>query len=371
MMQPFGFLLRRGVWLALLSLVLVEPALAQPGEARAASDGSTSAQADQARQLFREASAAAEGGQWQDALDLYRAAYALYPHATTLYNIGYCHGQLGEPARALYYTARALEPDAFEVDRRLAPERQAEARALEQLLLERVGRVSVSVDGALPFTLRVDGAGLVPSGMPEHSFVPQPEVTPVTDPVFAASVALVLDPGSHELALASDGRTETRSIEAVAGQAFVIHWSPAPAPAAPPVAPTPSTHAVPATARPARTASLDASPGPDESSVYRPLAISSFAVGGAGLGLALVSGIVVLQTKHQLDDECDGGDCPEAQSEAVNRYETAAQLTNVGLWTGVVGGALGVGFLLLDSGNDAPEVSVVVAPSRVELNGTF
>lgn len=366
-------------WLFALFAALADPALATPSQSGAAvGEGAASPEASEARQRFREASVAAEQGQWQAALELYRSAYALYPHATTLYNIAYCHGELGEPTRALYYTTRALEPGAFEADRRLAPEREAAARAFQQVLFERVGSVTLSVDSKHPFLLKVDGAPPVPTGTGDGSFVPQPDASVASeDRVFLERVTLRLDPGSHELVIVSEGRTYRRSIEVVPEQAVSIPWSlgheTEPAGAAPTTVAAPPSPAPPSPAPTANAETMRA-PAPvvaDGSSVYYPLAISSFVVGGAGLGLGLVSGIVVLTTDNHLGEACDGSACPEEEAEAVERHQTAAQLTNVGLWTGLAGGVLGVGFLLLDRTDDRAGLSVVVEPSRVGVRGTF
>ena len=366
MPRRIAHLSRRGSWLVALSLALVYPAHAEPGEV--AGEGSVSREADAARQRFREASIAAESGEWELALGLYRSAYAMYPHATTLYNIAYCYAQLGQSAHALYYTTRALDPAAFEADRRLAAERQVEAQAFQKVLLERASAVTVSVDPARPFTLRVDGTRLVLTGTLDGSFVPDPEGSSATDPVFAARVTLHLDPGSHELVLTSDGRSFARSLDLVAGQAVSMPWSVQPAagvPANPSAAVTPA-HAAP----PATTSHTTIEPAAG-SSIYRPLAIGSFVAGGTGLGLALVSGIVALSTHSQLEDKCPNGQCDEDESHQVDRYQTAAQLTNVGLWTGLVGGALGVGFVLLERADQPEQLSVSVAPARVELRAAF
>ncbi len=361
-----------------LSIALSDPVFAAPdASAATGTAGAASPEASEARRRFREASSAAESGQWQAALKLYRSAYALYPHATTLYNIGYCHGQLGESTRALYYTSQALDPGAFPAGRTLADEREAAARNFQQLLLERLGSVTLTVESKRPFLLKVDGAPPVPSGTGDGSFIPQPDASVAhEDRVFLERVTLRLDPGSHEVVIVAEDGSYGRTLEVVPGQTITIPWSlgsePEPAKAAPVVlAPPPAPAAPPP---PAAKAERERSiaPAPEhESSVYRPLALSSFVVGGAGLGLGLVSGIVVLTTGHQLDDVCEGGACPEEESRAVDRYRIAAQLTNVGLWTGVVGGALGAGFLLLDRTDDQPGLSVSVGASRVELQGSF
>jgi len=372
MLRPIAYLLGRGSWLVALSLTLGSPVFAESGAAAVGAEGSASREVDAARQRFREASVAAENGEWELALGLYRSAYAMYPHATTLYNIAYCHGQLGQSARALYYATRALDPAAFEAGRRLAAERQAEAQAFQKQLLERASVVTVSVDPARAFTLRVDGARLVLTGTPDGSFVPDPEWSPAADPVFTERVSLRLDPGSHEFVVTSGGRPFVRSLDVVAGQVVSMPWSlqPDAVPKSPraheAAAPVPPARAVPSAA----TAPAAREPA-GESSVYRPLAIGSFVAGGTGLSLALVSGIVALTTHDQLEEECPDGECDEAESQAVDRYQTAAQLTNVGLWTGLLGGALGVGFVLLERTHEQQQLSVVVAPARVELRGAF
>lgn len=365
---------RQLLWF-LASWAMTAPALGESVEsAQRAEPAADSPAVGEARERFREATLAAEAGRWPEALELYRAAYALYPHATTSYNIGYCYGQLAEPARALLYTSRALDPGAFEAGRRLGPERQAEAQAFQRLLLGRVASVSVSIDSAAPFRLSVDGVPLVPSGMPEGSFVASSsESASVDNPVHSRKVKLYLDPGTHELVLVSEGRTHARPLEVQAGQVASLDWSLGPALAP---APSPAVAAAPRPPAPTPLASAalaPTAPAPEtEASSYRKLAVGSFVVGGAGFAVALVSSFVVLAADSHLDDECsDDGVCPEAESEVVNRYRWGARLTNVGLWTGVIGGAAGVGFLLLDGVDQGPEMSVVVQPAAVELQGSF
>jgi hypothetical protein len=367
-------LMRPLFWFLALSAVTV-PAFADPVESPPPVGAPLpSPEVGEARERFREATAAAEAGRWPQALELYRAAYALYPHATTAYNIGYCYGQLAEPARALFYTTHALDADAFEADRRLAPDRQAEAQASQALLLGRVASVSVNVHSAAPFTLSVDGVLLVPSGMAEGSFVPSPHEAPLaSSPVHTRIVKLYLDPGRHELVLVSDGRTHARSLDVQAGQAASLDWSLGPSVTR---APSPAAAAAPGPRAPASVAPAPPAPAAAaaevEASPYRKLAIGSFVVGGAGFGLALVSSFVVLAADSHLEDECrDDGVCPEAESDVVNRYKWGARLTNVGLWTGVIGSAAGVGFLVLDGADQEPDMSIVVQPASVELQGSF
>jgi len=62
--------------------------------------------------------------------------------------------------------------------------------------------------------------------------------------------------------------------------------------------------------------------------------------------MAAVSAVVLVSTDQHLDSACPAQRCPESESGAVNRYQTAAHLTNVGLVAGVAGVAVGTGLLV-------------------------
>lgn len=68
----------------------------------------------EALQLYRQAAAAYTAGDYRGALDKFERSYARYASSSTMFNIGQCHRQLGEPADAAraYRAYLELKPDA-------------------------------------------------------------------------------------------------------------------------------------------------------------------------------------------------------------------------------------------------------------------
>lgn len=76
----------------------------------------------QARAHYAEGARHYQSGDAARALEAFRAAYALAPHAELLFNIAQCHRQLGDGAKALesyeaYLRARPDAPNRAEVER--------------------------------------------------------------------------------------------------------------------------------------------------------------------------------------------------------------------------------------------------------------
>lgn len=332
-LPPFSRLL---VSLALALTLLVSPRAtrAEPPDA-----------ATQSRTLFREASEHANAGRWQRALELYRSAYASYPHATTLFNIGYSELQLGELTASLYLINRALDDAAFDPPRRLSEERRGVAEATKRDVLERLAVVNVRTSAA-GLSLRVDGRVLAPvAGESPASFVPYGGALASEVPRIADGARVFVEVGERRLSLASGNQSAETTVTLRPGEPFELVWPPPPpAPAVNlsiPVAPK-----VPP-ARPPRTeAQPPKSPDADKAEGLRTAGYASLAVGGVGLLMAAVSAVVLVATDQHLDSACPAQRCPESESGAVNRYQTAAHLTNVGLVAGVAGVAVGTGLLV-------------------------
>lgn len=98
---------RRALATVLASLLvtssLASPVLAQPAP--------TPAQEQQARDLTKKAIAKSQGGDHQQAVDLYLDAYKLVPNAMLLSNVGAEYQQMNKPVEALRYFCMYLEKD--------------------------------------------------------------------------------------------------------------------------------------------------------------------------------------------------------------------------------------------------------------------
>ncbi len=159
-----------------------------------------------ARAAFEQGASLASEGRWSDALAQFERSAGMRPHATTLYNLGFCERALGHPTRAKKYFNQALARDAVTSGTELTPElRAATARYLTemsaQIATPRVtmtpSDASISVDGR-PLEPVDDGARMLAGtrGPGAGERVPSP------------TFALELDAGAHEIVItAPDGRS--------------------------------------------------------------------------------------------------------------------------------------------------------------------
>jgi tetratricopeptide (TPR) repeat protein len=145
--------------LAFTLLVAAAVLLGVPRAARAAGDRDTA----KAAEHFSLAEAAEKRGDWATAIYEYKAAHALKPHPSVLYNIAVNYEKLGDWDNAADYFQKYLDdsgdaPDRAEVEARIAENRRKgdEQRRAAPRPGAGVGRLSVhaNVAGA---TVRIDG----------------------------------------------------------------------------------------------------------------------------------------------------------------------------------------------------------------------
>ncbi len=75
-------------------------------------------------------------------------------------------------------------------------------------------------------------------------------------------------------------------------------------------------------------------------------AIASLVIGGMSLDLAIVTGVIALVAKNELDDQCPTREtCPESERDTIERAKTTALVSTIALPVGAVG--IGIGALLL------------------------
>lgn len=376
----------RGINLRSLSVALLLPAIvhaevAPPptppedlaGQSSAEDEEShPSEQVAEARRLFLEGSRRAQLGEWEAALGNYEAAFALYGRAATLYNVAYCHAQLGNKALAWQLLARALNEHAFPAGRRLdAVRRQGAERLLEEWF---AGLAVIEITPTRSeVQVRVDGRTLAPSDSETEVYVPLLDVG--TDPLLGQHARLVLDPGRHQLRLRAQSVEEALEFDLPPGARLRLRWPAESEPAATrPTATRPATKS--GTSGPASPAATTPHPGGrSQVSSGRPVRTAGWiglGVAGAGAGVALVSGVVVLTTGRRLDRACGSeAICPPSTTELVDRYETSVRWTNLGLLTAVGAGALGAGLLWWDTSGGPGGVQLAVSPTSMQLSGSF
>jgi hypothetical protein len=107
--------------------------------------------------------------------------------------------------------------------------------------------------------------------------------------------------------------------------------------------------------------------------LYRTAGFAALGVGAASLALALVSGIITASTDGHLEGVCDAeGVCPPDEAGAVNRRNSAARATNIGLVTGTVAAALGLSLVLLTQEDSADvAMSIRATSTSLHLRGNF
>lgn len=347
----------RSPLLGVLSLLVALGSTARADELGVTDDTSTQSGA---RERFRRASAAAQAGNWREALALYRGSVERYLHATTLSNIGYCHERLGDDAAAMRDTMRALSLGVERPDRGLDAERAAQAESALALLEARVGRIRVT--SAEPgVRMRVDRLALRPTTHAGSRLL-------FTDDSLAPEFALVEEPGVVVLNAGShlvEWRTATtiheQRVVVSAGRELELRL----------VEPA----GAPPRASPPRSAPLPPQPSTpraeDEDEAVSTWAVWSFAASGVALATGAASGAVAWSTEERLDSRCaSDGSCPPSQDARVERFETAATVSNVAF--GVAALALGAGivFLVVDGDSGRSPLHVRLS-TRLELEGAF
>lgn len=160
------------------------------------------------RALFVEGVAALEGARARDALPLFEQAYRLFPHYSTLYNIGVCQRSLGQHAAAATSFARYLDEGGMEIP---TDER---ARVAELLAAEEERVATLTLDVVPNGNLVIDGSAATPR-KPVH-----------------------LEPGTHVLEASKPGFVSQRvplSTAAGTRSSLTIALEPIPATARPEV----------------------------------------------------------------------------------------------------------------------------------------
>ncbi|MFT3772862.1 MAG: hypothetical protein QM820_46340 [Minicystis sp.] len=299
-----------GTVLALLAALQPAKASAQapPGPAPQAAAGAR----DTARGLTTQAVKLYDAGEFARALELFEKADALYPTPQYRVYVARAYAKLGKLQRAVAKYDEAMQmplppgapPSFVEAQKTAAEERAEIAKRLPSL------RIDVAGAPAADVTLTVDG-----------------------EPVPSLKWARVeLDPGSHRIeATAPRTRGSAQTVELREG----------------------ATSSVLVTLQPL----ADAAPRP-----WRPLAITSGALGGAGLIVAIISGAVLAAKRSSILDECPNHLCTPAGRALINSVPPIEH-ANLAGWIGAATGtAAAAVFLYLDLRGSKPATALVPAP---------
>ena len=313
---------------------------------------SESEQIAQARDAFALGSALARHGQWLDALVAFERSFKLHPHATTLFNIGFCERALGRFTRARKSFRNALEGPQGRppVEGELATEAQGYLVEVEQ----RIVRATV--------VIRQPSLRLTINGRPLEAEVQRPQGgtfyvagtrdagPPEMPPV--AVFSLLLDPGEQSFVISNDGIDHVVTRQLAPGSAPRIELS------------------VPATPRPKKEES-------------RPAALTlpaiAYGVGAAGVVVGTVFGIATLTNAKALADACPSkGQCPKTARADIDASERNALISNIGFGVGLAGGLVGTWLLITSKPKHAVEehgasgaVRVTAGVGRLDIAASF
>lgn len=302
-----------------------------------------------ARRLLDEGDALFAKGDFEGALEKYRAADDIMGVPTTATEVGKTLEKLGRlvEARDAYlrivrYPKQEDEPAVFRKARKTA---DAKAAALAERVGTLTVRVSLGGERRSEVALTIDGTAINAAAI-GHGI----SVDPGTRSVKLSAAGYL--PVEEEVTL-DEGGEETLEIRLDVD------------PDAPDEPPPPKPKG-------------GVGPGTQEAG-FPVFATIGFAVGGAGLILGGVTGGLALSEEGGLADACTGEKlCPQESQSDIDRANLFANLSNVGFAVGAAGAIFGVVALFTldaptDDATDPPSVSLtpIIGPTGAWLRGTF
>jgi hypothetical protein len=313
----------------------------------------------EARESFTLGATLARKGRWVDALVAFERSYRLHPHATTLFNIGFCERALGRFTRARKSFRAALaastagqqglkEDLALEAQQYLE---EVERRIVRATVVIRQRSLRLTINGR-PLeaeTLQADGRTFFVAGTRDTG----PAETPP-----ATTFELLLDPGEQTIVISSDGVAHILTRRFDAGSSPRIELS---APRAPR----------------ARLAARPGGAGRSTASMTFPAI--AYGVGAAGMVVGTVFGIATLQNAKDLSDSCPQENaCPKEAQADIDASKRNALVSNVGFAVGLAGAVVGTYLLLtsepprsLDAHRGSPVVRARLGVGHVNIEGSF
>jgi hypothetical protein len=269
-----------------------------------------------ADKLFEEASALIEEQRYADAIPKLEEAQRLDPGVGTQFNLAVCYAMTGRLALA-YRNFSQVENLARAAGKK---ERELAAHAELEQLRPRVSFASIRVEEPGPVVVRADGEVV---GAAELDFVP-------------------LDPGEHHIEAIAASKKPFEATVIVKGEAErhdvsvpALDTIAEPKPISDPIAPPTPV-------------------GPAPSSARRTAGYVAGAVGFAGAGVAIVSGIVILSDKNIAGNHCSPH-CDDAGRGAASQGASLFPIN----WTGWAVAGVGLGaaayVLLTPSSSRSPQ----------------
>lgn len=304
-----------------------------PRVARA--DEPSSADRATARALAQEGYEALRAQRYAEAADRFTRANGLVHAPTILRDLARAQVGLGHLVDAHETYSQIVREGVPE--RAPASWSRAVADAKEELaaLTPRLPWMTISVAGPAHPRVTIDGAPI---------------------PESALGVKRPADPGRHELrAIASGYFTAKKSVDLREGESITVAFELEDAP--PDAAPKDEE-----AAGKVSVATVKKTPG-----WHKPLTISAFALGGAGIVVGSVTGILAIKKHQELTSGCPGEVCHDDQKRGLDTFHTFANVSTVGFAVGGVGLVTGVVLLLVKPQTLVKEQEPAPEPRREPL----
>lgn len=302
-----------------------------------------------ARELALQGANAFENGDFVTALDRFNRAVSLFQAPSLTIMQARCLVQLGRHIEALdryEETARSpLLPDSPDAYRQAVQDAKTEGEALRA----RVPQIVIRV--------------VSKSQIPENLEV---ELDGKSVPKALLNVRRPIDPGTHEIRVSAPlYETMTRQITVEVGTSQLVLV---------PLERTPVRRVIEVTAPPTHHSPvLDTREPPatehDAHAPYRTLAYVALGTGAVASGVGVVTGLVALDKKADLDHVCNGG-CPADRADDIDSWRRNRTISYVGFGVGIVAAGVG-GYILIAGSPRTPRVTASVGPGHAQLRGTF
>ncbi len=331
--------------------VLVTPVVAPPNLAHAQSAENKAA----ARALGVEGIQLANAGNCEAAVEKLSRAEALYHAPTILGRLGECQVNLGKLVEGTENLNRVVRENLPDDAPRAFVKARERAQAVLDAALPKIAELKIIVDP------RVEGL----------------QVRVGDKPVPAALLGAdrPTDPGTHLVVAEAPGyRSATAEVTLTEGDAQSVSLSLIPEPESAVRQPVPP--AGPSSGTGAQPMDVGVSQKPDKT-----LAYVLWGVGGAGLITGSITGILAMNEKGELDDQCDThSTCPERAQHTIDSAKTMALVSTIGFGVGVAGAIAGTIVYFTGSETQAalPELEVYgttarpyLGPDRVGVVGQF
>ena len=290
-------------------------------EAARADDGGT------AQALFDKGVADLENGRSETACPAFAESQRLDPRPGTLFALADCEVALGKIASALghYHEYIGWISRLADDQQTRHAERVGLARAQVEALGGKVPTLVLALSPLAPAGTVIERDGVALQGA-------------------ALGVALPIDPGDHVIVSRAPGRAEERlTINVAIGDAkrLELPLQPeAPPSTAPPIAPS-------VTEKTALATEAENPPNDDAGSSQRTLAYVAGGIGLAGIVVGAVTGVLVLDRKATVDDQCNVNHvCSKEGKEAADSGQTLAAVSTIAFGVGLAGIATGVTLIL-------------------------